>query len=79
MAEVMHQRFTKSMFYTLPLTPKSSENFHYQLFWCSLVFINVEMLMMTKKSNLSDSVDYQNAGPKMNFLSVFTHARDQCL
>ena len=37
------------------------------------------MLVMTKKeSNLSDSVDYQNAGPKMNFLSVFTHARDPC-
>ena len=35
------------------------------------------MLVMTKKkSNLSDSVDYQNTGPKMNFLSVFTHARD---
>ena len=33
---------------------------------------------MTKKSNLSDSVDYQNAGPKKTFLSVFTHARDQC-
>ena len=36
------------------------------------------MLVMTKKSNLSDSVDYKNAGPKVNFLSVFTHARDQC-
>ena len=37
------------------------------------------MLVMTKKnSSLSDSVDYQNAGPKMNFLSVFTHARDPC-
>ena len=36
------------------------------------------MLVMTKKkSNLSDSVDYQNTGPKMNFLSVFTHARDR--
>ena len=31
-----------------------------------------------KKSNLSDSVDYQNAEPKTNFLSVFTHARNQC-
>ena len=25
-------------------------------------------------TNLLDSVNYQNAGPKMNFLSVFTHA-----
>ena len=34
---------------------------------------------MTKiKTNLFDSVDYQNAGPKMNFLSVFTHAHDRC-
>ena len=32
---------------------------------------------MTKNSNLSHSVDYQNTGPKMNFLSVFTHARDR--
>ena len=31
-----------------------------------------------KTSNLFDSVDYQNAGPIMNFLSVFTHARDRC-
>ena len=36
------------------------------------------MLVMTKKSNLSDSVDYQNAGPKMNFLSVISHAYDRC-
>ena len=36
------------------------------------------MLVMTKKkSNSSDSVDYQNTGPKMNFLSVFTQARDR--
>ena len=36
------------------------------------------MLVMTKnKSNLFDSVNYQNAGPIMNFLSVFTHARDR--
>ena len=36
------------------------------------------MLAMTKiKTNLFDSVDYQNAGPQMNFLSVFTHARDR--
>ena len=35
------------------------------------------MLVMAKKeSNLPDSVNYKNAGPKMNFLSVFTHARD---
>ena len=34
------------------------------------------MLVMTKKTNLSDSVDYQNTGPKKNFLSVFTHALD---
>ena len=31
-----------------------------------------------KISDLSNSVDYQNAGPKMNFLGVFTHARDRC-
>ena len=37
------------------------------------------MLAMAKrKSNLLDSVAYQNAGPKMNFLSIFTHARDRC-
>ena len=37
------------------------------------------MLAMTKiKANLFDSVDYQSAGPKMNFLSVLTHARDRC-
>ena len=35
------------------------------------------MLVITKKSNLSDSVDYKNTGPKMHFLSVFTHARDR--
>ena len=36
------------------------------------------MLVMTKKtSNLFEFVDYQNAGPIMNFLSVFTHARDR--
>ena len=31
-----------------------------------------------KTSNLFDFVDYQNVGPIMNFLSVFTHARDGC-
>ena len=37
------------------------------------------MLVMTKiKTNLFDSFDNQNAGPKMNFRSVFTHARDRC-
>ena len=39
------------------------------------------MLVMTKKKfnlNLTDSVDYQNAGPPINFLSVFTHALDRC-
>ena len=41
-------------------------------FWRQLVLINVEMLVMTKNSNLSDFVDYETAGPKMNFLSVFT-------
>ena len=34
------------------------------------------MLEMTKKFNLSDSVNYQNAGPKTNILIVFTHALD---
>ena len=32
MADVGHQRFSKSVFYTPPLTAKSSENFQYQLF-----------------------------------------------
>ena len=37
------------------------------------------MLVTTKKtSNLFVFVYYQNAGPIMNFLSFFTHARDQC-
>ena len=36
------------------------------------------MLVMTEKSNLFDSVNYQNAGPIINFLSVFTHVRDRC-
>ena len=31
-----------------------------------------------KTSNLFDSVDYQDAGPIMNFLSVFKDARDRC-
>ena len=35
-------------------------------------------VMPKKKSNLSDPVDYQNAEPKLNFLSVFTYARDRC-
>ena len=48
MADVGHQRFTKSVFYTPPLTAKSSENFHYQLFWWWLVLFNSEMLVMTK-------------------------------
>ena len=34
------------------------------------------MLVMTKK--MFDSADYPNSGPKMNFLSVFMHTRDQC-
>ena len=38
------------------------------------------MLVVTKtRKNLFDSFDYQNAGPKMNFLRVSTHARDQCV
>ena len=49
MADVGDQRFTKSVFYTPPLTAKSSKNFHYQFVWCWLVLINVEMLVMTKK------------------------------
>ena len=72
MAEVMHQRFTKSVFYTPPLTAKPSENFHYQLFWCWLVLTNVEMLVMTKKIKNFDSFDYRNAGPKWIFW-VFSH------
>ena len=33
-ADVGHQMFTKPVFYTPPLTAKSSENFLYQLFRC---------------------------------------------
>ena len=33
-------------------------------------------VMTKKKSDLSDSLDYQNAERKLNFLSVFTHAHD---
>ena len=37
------------------------------------------MPVTTKKaSNVFDFVDYQNAGPIMNFLNVFTHAHDRC-
>ena len=36
------------------------------------------LVMMKKNTNVFDSVEYQNAGPQMNFLSVFTHARDRC-
>ena len=32
MADIGHQRFTKSVFYTPPLIAKSSENVRYQLF-----------------------------------------------
>ena len=35
------------------------------------------MLVPTKEKN-NDYVGYQNAGPKINFLSVFTHARGRC-
>ena len=52
MADVGHQRFTKSVFYTPPLTAKSSENLHYQLVRRWLVLINVEMLVMTKKNQI---------------------------
>ena len=48
MADVGQQRFTKSVFYTPPLTAKSSENFHYQLFWCWLVLINVKCWLLRK-------------------------------
>ena len=35
------------------------------------------MLVMTKKVQICPILlNYQNVGPKMNFLSVFTHARD---
>ena len=37
------------------------------------------MLVMTKKKFKFDRIaDYQIAGPKMNFLSVFTHALHRC-
>ena len=32
MADFGHKKFTKSVFYTPPITAKSSENFHYQFF-----------------------------------------------
>ena len=52
MADVRHQRFTKSVFYTPSLTAKSSENSHCQLFVCWLVLIIFEMLVMTKKNQI---------------------------
>ena len=52
MTDVGLHRFTKSVFYTPPLTAKSSENFLFQLDWCWLVLINVEMLVMTKKNQI---------------------------
>ena len=36
------------------------------------------LVTYVKTSNLFDFVDYQNVEPIMNFLSVFTHARDRC-
>ena len=44
MADVGHQMFTKSVSYTPPLTAKSAENFHYQLFRCRLTLIKVKCL-----------------------------------
>ena len=42
-------RVTKSiLFIPRPLLKKSSENFHYLLFWCWSILINAEMLIMTK-------------------------------
>ena len=52
MADVGHQKFTKSVFYTPPITAISSEYFHFQLVWCWLVLINVKMLVMTKKNQI---------------------------
>ena len=49
MCDIGHQRFTKSVWYTPPLTEKSSENFQYRLFWCWLVLSYVKMLVMAKK------------------------------
>ena len=38
-----------------------------------------EMLVMKeKKSKFSDSIDYQNAGQKIHFPSVISHAHDRC-
>ena len=36
------------------------------------------LVMMKTRTNLFESFDYQNAGPKMNFLRVSTHALDRC-
>ena len=81
MASVGHYMFTKTVFYTPPLLEKKTQvNFQHQLCRCLLVLINVKMLVMTKKksSNLTESVNFQNAGPTMNFLSVYTHALGRC-
>ena len=62
------------MFYTPPLTAKSSKNTTINCFDANYKENDCD----DKKIKLSDSVDYKNAGPKMNVLSVFMHARDQC-
>ena len=52
MADDGHHKFPKSVLYTPPLTAKSSEHLHNQLFWCWLVLIKVEVLVMTKKQQI---------------------------
>ena len=56
---------------------RPSNNYRPLNFNINAVVLIVIMLVMSKKSNLFDSVDYQNAVPTMNFLSIFTHARDR--
>ena len=41
-----------------------------------MIRLNVKMFVMTKQK-LTDSVYYQNAGPAVSFLCVFTHAFDR--
>ena len=79
MADVGHQRLTKSVFYT----PNSCKIIREFILSIVLMLISLNYCLNAcddeKRINLFDFfVDYQNVGPIMNFLSVFTHARDRC-
>ena len=43
-----------------------------------IIFSGPLMHTNTPSGTVLDSVDYQNAGPKMNFLSIISHASDRC-